>query len=212
MVSANTNNPNDTYLWSTGQTTPEIEITEIGSYWVTVTSEFGCENTRVFGVTESESASIEVTEILDFSDPNNITVTISGIGDYLYQLDDLEPQESNVFYNVAMGYHTVTIIDLNGCSNVTKEVLVVDIPKFFTPNNDGAFDTWHIVGVETLPGTTIDIFDRYGKFIKRLTSNTPGWDGYYNGVKMPTSDYWYVANVQRNNISFEVKGHFTLRR
>ena len=212
LVSANTNNPNDTYLWSTGQTTPEIEITEIGSYWVTVTSEFGCENTRVFGVTESESASIEVTEILDFSDPNNITVTISGIGDYLYQLDDLEPQESNVFYNVAMGYHTVTIIDLNGCSNVTKEVLVVDIPKFFTPNNDGAFDTWHIVGVETLPGTTIDIFDRYGKFIKRLTSNTPGWDGYYNGVKMPTSDYWYVANVQRNNISFEVKGHFTLRR
>ena len=212
LVSANTNNPTDQYLWSTGETTPEIEITEIGAYWVTITNEFNCENTRVFGITESEAATIEVTEVVDFSDPNNITVTISGIGDYLYQLDDNEPQDSNVFENVAMGYHTVRIIDLNGCSNVTKEVLVVDIPKFFTPNNDGAFDTWHIIGIETLPGTNINIFDRYGKFLKQLNSNSPGWDGYYNGTKMPSSDYWFVADVVRGSISFQVKGHFTLRR
>ncbi|WP_339753991.1 choice-of-anchor L domain-containing protein [uncultured Winogradskyella sp.] len=212
MVSANTNNPTDQYIWSTGETAPEIEILNIGTYWVTVTSEFGCENTRVFGVSESEAATIEVTEIVDFSDPNNITVTISGIGDYLYQLDDFEPQESNVFENVAMGYHTVTIIDLNGCTNVTKEVLVIDAPKFFTPNNDGAFDTWHIIGVETLPGTIIYIFNRYGKLLKQLGTNTPGWDGFYNGIEMPTSDYWFVANVKRGNISFEVKGHFTLKR
>ncbi|WP_045468464.1 T9SS type B sorting domain-containing protein [Winogradskyella sp. PG-2] len=212
LVSANTNNPTDQYLWSTGETTPEIEITEIGIYSVTITSEFGCTNSRTFGVSESEAATIEVTEVVDFSDPNNITVTISGIGDYLYQLDDNEPQESNVFENVAMGYHTVTIIDLNGCSNVTKEVLVIDIPKFFTPNNDGDFDTWHIVGVETLPGTIINIFDRYGKHITQIASNTPGWDGFYNGLKLPASDYWFVADVKRGNISFQVKGHFTLRR
>jgi gliding motility-associated-like protein len=212
LVSANTNNPTDLYMWSTGETTPEIEITEIGNYWVTVTNGFGCENTRSFGVSESEAATIEVTEIVDFSDPNNITVTISGIGDYLYQLDDNEPQESNVFENVAMGYHTVTIIDLNGCKNVTKEVLVIDIPKFFTPNNDGDFDTWHIVGVETLPGTIIHIFDRYGKLITQIRSNTPGWDGRFNGLKLPASDYWFVADVKRGNIGFQVKGHFTLRR
>lgn len=212
LVSANTNYPTDSYLWSTGETTPEIEITEIGDYWVKVTSEFGCENTRHFGVSESESASIETTEIVDFSDPNNITVTISGIGDYLYQLDDQDPQESNVFDNVAMGYHTVTIIDLNGCANVTKEVLVVDIPKYFTPNNDGTHDTWHIVGVETLPGTVINIFDRYGKLLTQLSSNSKGWDGNYNGNRMPSSDYWFVADVQRGSVGFQVKGHFTLKR
>lgn len=212
MVSANTNISTDTYLWSTGEITPEIEISEIGNYWVKVTTQYGCENTNYFGVSESETATIETTEIVDFSDPNNITVTISGIGDYLYQLDDFDPQESNHFENVAMGYHTVTIIDLNGCANVTKEVLVVDFPKFFTPNSDGAFDTWHVVGIETLPGTTINVFDRYGKLLTQLNANTPGWDGYYNGNKMPTSDYWYVAQVQRGSIAFEVKGHFTLKR
>jgi gliding motility-associated-like protein len=212
LVSANTNNSTDQYVWSTGATSPEVELTEIGTYWVTVTSEYGCEITSVFNVSESESATIEVTEVIDFSDPNNITVTISGIGNYLYQLDNDEPQESNVFENVAMGYHTVTIIDLNGCANVTKEVLVIDIPKFFTPNDDGAFDTWHIVGVETLPGTTVDIFDRYGKYLAKLSSSSAGWNGYYKGNKLPASDYWFVAHVKRGTIEFEVKGHFTLRR
>ncbi|MDN3493443.1 T9SS type B sorting domain-containing protein [Winogradskyella bathintestinalis] len=212
LVSANTNNITDFYEWSTGETTPEIDITEVGSYWVKVTSEFGCETTNYFEVSESEAATIETTEVIDFSDPNNITVTISGIGNYLYQLDDMEPQESNVFENVAMGYHIVTIIDLNGCANETKEVLVVDIPKFFTPNNDGTNDTWHIVGIETLPGTIIHVFDRYGKLLTKLSAQSSGWNGKYNGERMPTSDYWYVADVQRGSIAFQVKGHFTLKR
>jgi len=212
LVSANTNNPTDTYLWSTNQTIPEIEITTIGTYYVTVTSEFGCQTTQVFNVTESEQATIEIVETVDFSDPNNITITISGIGNYLYQLDDNDPQESNVFQNVGIGYHTVTVIDLNGCSEISKEVLVLDFPKFMTPNADGYFDTWHIIGVETLPGTTIYIYDRYGKQVSYLTSSSSGWDGNYNGQKMPATDYWFVADVKGGQKEFQAKGHFALRR
>ncbi|TXD81872.1 T9SS type B sorting domain-containing protein [Subsaximicrobium wynnwilliamsii] len=211
LVSANTNNPDDTYLWSTNQSSPEIEIDEIGSYAVTVTSIFGCAITSVFEVTESEAATIEITETVDFSDPNNITITISGIGNYLYQLDANVPQESNVFENVSLGYHTITVIDLNGCSEVSKEVVVIDTPKFVTPNGDGYFDTWHITGVETLTGTIVYIFDRYGKLLKTLTYNGPGWNGTYNGNLMPATDYWFVAKVRKGDIAFEVKGHFALR-
>jgi len=202
----------DTYLWSTGETTSEIDIDTIGQYSVTVTTPFGCQTTTVFDVIESEPATIEFTETIDFSDPNNITVTISGIGNYLYQLDDNEPQTSNVFTNVSLGYHTVTVIDLNGCDSTTHEVVVIDAPKFMTPNDDGYFDTWHISGVETLPGTTIYIYDRYGKQMTYLTATSEGWDGTYNGHKMPASDYWFVANVVKDDISFQVKGHFALRR
>lgn len=212
LVSAETFISTDSYVWSTNAITPEIEITEIGTYSVTVTSDFGCVTTSTFNVTESESATIELTEIVDFSDPNNITITISGIGNYLYILDDGQPQESNVFENVAIGYHTVTIIDLNGCAEVTKEVLVIDAPKHLTPNNDGAFDTWHIVGIETLPGSIVYIFDRYGKLLKQLGPDSRGWDGTYNGNNMPASDYWFLAEIRQGGISFEVKGHFALRR
>jgi len=211
IVSANTNNTGDQYLWSTNETTPEIEITQIGTYSVSVTTPNGCETTRVFSVSESEAATIEITETVDFSDPNNITVTISGIGNYLYQLDDEEPQESNVFVNVSLGYHTITIIDLNGCNEVSKEIVVIDAPKFFTPNNDSYFDTWHITGVETLTGTKVYIYDRYGKLLQTLDSDDKGWDGLYNGNMMPATDYWFVADVKKGNIQFQVKGHFSLR-
>ncbi|MEZ4802368.1 MAG: choice-of-anchor L domain-containing protein [Gelidibacter sp.] len=212
VVSANTNNPTDTYAWSTGETTPEIEITLIGTYSVTVTTEFGCQTTQEFNVSESESATIDIVETVDFSDPNNITITISGIGNYLYQLDNDPPQESNFFENVGIGYHTITVIDLNGCQEVTKEVLVLDFPKFMTPNDDGYFDTWHIIGVETLPGTVIYIYDRFGKQIHYLTSSSRGWDGTYNGEKMPATDYWFVADVKGGGYDFQAKGHFALRR
>jgi gliding motility-associated-like protein len=211
IVSANTNMPGDTYLWSTNETTSDIEITEIGVYSVTVTTQFGCETTSVFSVSESEAATIDFAETIDFSDPNNITVTISGVGNYLYILDDGPPQAYNVFENVSLGYHTITIIDLNGCAEVTKEIVVIDAPKFVTPNGDGYFDTWHITGVETLPGTIVYIFDRYGKLLKTLSHNSRGWDGTYNGHQMPASDYWFFAKVRKGDIGFDVKGHFTLR-
>ena len=211
-VSAETFSATDTYLWSTNQISSTINITEIGTYSVTVTSETGCETSSTFNVTESESASIDLTETVDFSDPNNITITISGIGNYLYILDDEDPQESNVFENVAIGYHTITIIDLNGCAEVTKEVIVIDAPKYFTPNFDQVHDTWHIIGIETLPGSIIYIFDRYGKLITKLDANSQGWDGIYNGHIMPATDYWFLAEIQQGGVAFQVKGHFTLRR
>ena len=209
VVSADTNNPTDQYLWSTNATSTEIEIFETGTYFVTITNQFGCENTSTFNVTESDSATIDVVETIDFSDPNNIVVSVNGIGDYLYQLNDGPFQSSNVFQNVPLGYNTITIIDQNGCAQVTREVLVVDTPKHMSPNDDGDFDTWHIVGVETLPGTIIHIFDRYGKLLKELGSNTSGWDGTYNGNKMPSGDYWFVVKFIDSKT---YTGHFSLRR
>ncbi|WP_052471115.1 T9SS type B sorting domain-containing protein [Winogradskyella sp. PG-2] len=212
VVSADTNNPLDSYLWSTNAATSEIEIFQTGTYSVTITNEFGCESTSTFNVTESESAEIDVIETIDFSDPNNITVTVNGIGNYLYQLNDGPLQSSNIFVNVPIGYNTITIIDQNGCDRITRDVLVIDTPKHLSPNDDGDFDTWHITGVETLTGTVIHIFDRYGKLLKELGHNTSGWDGTFNGNEMPAGDYWYIANVIQNGESFQVKGHFALRR
>ncbi|WP_417238077.1 T9SS type B sorting domain-containing protein, partial [Bizionia sp.] len=137
---------------------------------------------------------------------------ISGIGNYMYILDNGVPQSSNVFYNVTLGPHTIEVYDLNGCASAIKEIVIIDAPLFFTPNQDGQNDTWHITGVNQIPGTIVYIFDRYGKLLKTLTHSSPGWDGTYNGQNMPSSDYWFLAKVKKGTISFEVKRHFTLKR
>nr|WP_255802821.1 choice-of-anchor L domain-containing protein [Aestuariibaculum lutulentum] len=213
-VSAETGNAGDTYLWDTGETTPEIEldIADIGAHWVEVTTLNGCSFRKDFSLIESEEAEINFTTKVDFADPNSITVDVSGIGNYVYILDNGEPQTSNVFNNVTFGLHQVTIRDLNGCEDVITEVFVFDIPKFFTPNNDGTFDTWHVIGIDQLPGTLVYIYDRYGKLLKTLTHNSIGWDGTFNGQNMPSNDYWFVAKIVQNGNPFEVKGHFALKR
>ncbi|WP_100616098.1 T9SS type B sorting domain-containing protein [Confluentibacter citreus] len=219
IVDAETGNPNDTYLWSTGETTPQIELGlgDIGNYWITITRTYAnapdCESPqKTFSVIESAIADINFTATVDFSDPNSITVDVSGIGDYVYILDGGEPQESNVFENVTLGTHIVTVRDLNGCADISREVTVFDIPKFVTPNNDGYFDRWHVVDFTQLPGTIVYIYDRYGKLLKTLSHASLGWDGTYNGANMPADDYWYVANIVQQGNAFTIKGHFALKR
>ncbi len=213
-IDADTGNSGDTYLWSTGETTSQITIQpeDIGNYWLTITTPNKCKTTKSFSVIESEEATINFTTTVDFADPNSITVDVSGIGNYVYILDDGEPQQSNVFDNVTFGLHTVTIKDINGCQDVSKEVIVFDTPKFMTPNNDGNFDTWHVIGIEQLPGTVVYIYDRYGKLLKTLSSSSSGWDGTFNGHNMPSDDYWFVAKVKKDGVNFDVKGHFALKR
>ncbi|MEM6720196.1 MAG: choice-of-anchor L domain-containing protein [Bacteroidota bacterium] len=206
------NSIGSTYVWSTGATTASIDITTIGTYSVTVTSPFGCVATDSFTVNESELATIVEVDVVNFSDNNIITVTASGDGDYLYSLDGGPLQESNVFEFVGPGYHIVTVTDRNGCGEVSEEVVVIDYIKFVTPNNDGFNDTWHIIGIETLPQSIVYIFDRYGKLLKTLRASDQGWDGTYRGRRMPSSDYWFLAEIRGGDNNFDVRGHFTLKR
>ncbi|MCB4809169.1 T9SS type B sorting domain-containing protein [Tamlana sp. 62-3] len=219
ILDASTGNPNDTFLWSTGETTPQIELSDasqVGDYWVTATTTHAnsnsCTFTKSFTVVESQSANIEFTTKVDFEDPNSITVNVNGIGNYVFILDDGEPQTSNIFPNVTYGLHTITIRDIFGCDDVTTEVMIVDIPKYFTPNNDSYNDTWHIVGIEEIPGTIVYVYSRYGKLLKTLMDTSLGWDGTFNGYNMPADDYWYVADIIQNGETFKLKGHFSLKR
>ena len=215
IISAETNNIGDTYLWSTGETSSVIQLnnlTDVGDYSITITTPNNCSTTKDFKVIESVEATINFTTTVDFADPNSITIDVSGIGNYLFSLDGGEPQTSNIFPDVYIGPHIVTVKDLNGCEDVEREVVVIDVPKFVTPNGDGAFDTWHITGVNQLTGTVVHIYNRMGKLLKTLPHTSPGWDGTFNGANMPSDDYWYVGNVFYNGTEFQIKGHFALKR
>ena len=88
------------------------------------------------------------------------------------------------------------------------------IPSAVTPNGDGRHDTWNILGIDTQPSAKIYIFDRYGKLLKQLNPEGSGWDGTFNGNRMPTSDYWFtiIYDEPLNGQRKEFKAHFTLKR
>ncbi|WP_370003284.1 T9SS type B sorting domain-containing protein, partial [Winogradskyella sp.] len=180
---------------------------------VRVTNTNGCFKDRTITVLPSNIATVTDVEIVDASQNNTITVIVSGEGDYEYALDDVSGpyQDSNMFENVQPGLYTVYVRDRNNCGITEELVSVIGFPKFFTPNDDDKNDFWQVKGINNFfqANSTIFIFDRYGKLLKELDPLGPGWDGTYNGAKMPTSDYWFKVKLQDGRT---FTSHFTLKR
>ena len=217
LTAMNRNQNSYTYLWSTGETTPSIVVNAQGAYIVDITNQQGCSNKKTFMVTPSDLAIIEDIIVNDLRENNTVTVIASpppGVPTgYVYSLDRPNGpyQESNIFEHVTSGNHTVYVSDAKGCGIVAREITVLAIPKFFSPNGDGENDYWNIIGVNAFfyPNSKIHIFDRYGKLIADIDPKGAGWDGYANGHRMPATDYWYV--VELDNVR-TVRGHFSLIR
>ncbi|MEO1030839.1 MAG: T9SS type B sorting domain-containing protein [Bacteroidota bacterium] len=209
----------DAYMWSNGETTESITVTSPGTYTVEIQNIYQtsqqqqiiCTGNKAFTVIESSEAIITTIEINDWTAANNtITIVVEGIGDYEFSLDNSNYQDSNIFNNVPSGDYTVYVRDKNNCGTVTEVVYVLHYPKFFTPNGDDNNDYWHVKFSNTEPDLEVLIFDRYGKLLKQINANSIGWDGTFNGTKMPSSDYWFVIKRPAKNQIYT--GHFSLRR
>lgn len=153
-----------------------------------------------------------------FSDNNTLTVLVSGgTGPYLFRVDNQPFQASNVFTQLSPGIHTVSITDVNNCTDVTKRITVLGFPNYFTPNGDGKNDFWNIYYFDAQPNAKIYVYDRFGKLLTELTPQSPGWDGTYNGKLMPSTDYWFLVEFKDYNEKGEMvwqtfKSHFSMLR
>ncbi|SHH39551.1 T9SS type B sorting domain-containing protein [Flavobacterium defluvii] len=199
------------YLWNNGETTNSILINVPGDYSVTVTDMNGCEKTKKFKIILSEPAAITEAVVKDFSgNDNSVLIQYNGVGNYEFSLDGEVFQNEPLFQNVLPGIYNAIARDKNGCGLSNSFVVyVLDYPRFFTPNGDGFNDLWFIQNSNILPDYTIQIFDRYGKFIKQMNQNSSGWNGLFNGQQLPSDDYWFTLLFADGR---NVKGHFSLKR
>lgn len=204
---------------------PQAEITQGGIYTVIATSIDGCVSyPQEINVFESNIASIttEQIEITDDADNNIISIETNnlGIGDYEYAIQKEGEsigffQDEPIFENVSPGIYSVYVNDKNNCGIINIDVSVIGYPKFFTPNNDGYNDNWNVIGVNSnfYPNSLIYIFNRFGKLVTTVDPSSNGWDGFYKGVALPSSDYWFTVELIDSSGSRKVrKGHFSLIR
>ncbi len=156
-------------------------------------------NSNATGYFVSIGTTMGGTEITDREDVRNLT-TYDPVTDF--------PENQDIYVTV-IPYNSIG--EAIGCTEEsfrTEGGLFV-IPKFFTPNNDGHNDLWQIGSITEYPNAAIYIFDRYGKLLARMSSQSNGWDGTFNDQPLPSSDYWFKVNLDNGNI---ISGHFTLKR
>ncbi|MFC4233584.1 PKD domain-containing protein, partial [Parasediminibacterium paludis] len=73
--------------------------------------------------------------------------------------------------------YKLQLTGIGGCA-VSDQITVVVlhtpvIPNTFTPNGDGNHDRWVIKSLESYPGATIEIYNRYGQLVYKTTGYDP---------------------------------------
>jgi len=192
--------------------------TAAGNYSVIATNiATGCVSSSVFATVTSSLPATSISAVGSFAFDQNASITVTALDpnpNYQYALDYGALQFSNVFTNVNPGNHLVTVTDTNGCTNLSTNVFIIGYPTYFTPNSDGFNDYWNVIGLENQPTSNIYIYDRYGKFLKQISSKSLGWDGTYLGSPVPSSDYWFtIEYIEPLTTDLKVfKSHFSLKR
>lgn len=95
-------------------------------------------------------------------------------------------------------FHKVTVIDPNGCINISVGKIIVEsllgreifIPEGFSPGSDGIHDEFRIQGIEKYPEACLTIYNRKGQIIfkKEKYGNISYW-----GIP---EDAWWHGNVK----------------
>lgn len=94
--------------------------------------------------------------------------------------------------------YTFTVTGIGGCS-VSDTIFIKvlkspEVPNAFSPNGDGINDTWNIKYLESYPGATVDVFNRYGQIVFRSFGYSRPWDGTVQGKLLPIGTYYYIIN------------------
>ena len=227
LIQAPLDNVNYSYRWFfngseiAGETSNLIVVDQAGTYSVEATEN----STQCSSLLESCSV-VSVAPFDDFTMQftrdgtlgPTLEVTPIGSGSYLYQIDSEPLQTSNIFPELPSGIYDITVYDDKLCHQMTKRAIVIDYPRFFTPNGDGYNDRWNLKNITTLTGIKISIFNRYGKLMAEIRPEQLGWDGLHKGYKLPADDYWFKVNYDGlidpadTVVWKEFIGHFSLRR
>jgi len=229
VVTLETTNAQDNYkyIWKNEGTLlagdlETISVNASGNYSVMAISEAGCESLeQTIVVRESEKATITRDDVIitDDSDNNSIQVANSnlGNGDYEFAIDDEFGVYKNdgFFQDLSTGLHTLFVRDKGDCGTEPFVFSILGYPKFFTPNEDGQNDFWKISGFDSTfyPTSEIFIYNRFGILIFKFDENSQGWNGDYQGKKLPSNSYWFRAILTDiNGFSIEKTGSFSLIR
>lgn len=154
---------------------------------------------------------IPVDQLDDFIG-NSYTLPLLNNGNYYTKSGGLGQQlyPGNI---IKISQHLYIYVEVGCINNESSFNIIINtddyfIPKYFTPNNDSENDFWKVTDNSNIVNN-ISIYDRYGKLIKFILPNTPGWDGNFNGKPLKTDSYWYEIVLNTNEI---LTGYFALKR
>jgi gliding motility-associated-like protein len=111
----------------------------------------------------------------------------------------------------------LSVIGEGACiSEDTVYVIVLrmpSIPTAFSPNGDMVNDLWEIQHLDSYPGSTVQVFDRFGRMVYQSTLGyAKPWNGklFNIGSDLPIGTYYYI--IDPKNGRKQLSGSITILR
>lgn len=181
--------PNYIYNWSTGATTPTINVSSTGIYFVEVQSGTGspCFDKDTINIKLIPHPVVDLGPDTTICIQRSVSLTVTQsneTSDFTYVWNNGSINTSSIVFspNGIPGPHIVSVVK-TGCTTATDTVIVtgklcdVTVPNVFTPNGDGYNDFFVIKGLKDYPNTLVQIFNRWGKKVYESTNYQNDWDG-----------------------------------
>lgn len=218
------------YVWTNNGVNGQDFAPPLGvnSYTVTGTDMHGCVNTDQVIITVVAVPVADFTTSATTGYPGlNVTFTNSSTNSNSYIWDfgsgipvsNTQPVIQNTYNNP--GQYLVILEASNGIctdsASATISVLpfpppIIHIPNVFTPNGDGANDTWWI-DVTFATSINVQIFNRWGNLMIELDEFTDRWDGTIEGDNASSGVYFHKYSVvDLNGNTITGQGFLTLER
>ncbi|MFS4432195.1 gliding motility-associated C-terminal domain-containing protein [Chryseobacterium sp. S90] len=184
---------NYTYLWSTGETTRTIEVTQDGTYTVTISNGV-CSKQYLAHVSYTQVP--DILEVIYENDALKILVKNHENLPLEYSIDGgVLWQDSEIFYHVLKNTeYSIKVRNTRALCDVSVPYYTFFLPNAITPNGDGQDDVISFAGIIKRKNFSAVIFDRYGHHIFKASENNPAWDGQYLGRSVATGTYWYTVS------------------
>ncbi len=200
LLKNNSGNDFDNYLWSTGQTTPGINVHLQGIYWLKASNH--CDNiwqTDTFKLTVKPAVVARLGA--DIVKCENTTLLLSAPNASTCKYSWSNGSTNHSIEVVEDGIYWLTIENDNGCKstdtiqvNHIKCECSVYLPNSFTPNGDGLNDVFKPVYHCDFKEYSLQIFNRWGELLFETNDPEAIWNGYYHGQLVKEDIYNYIVN------------------
>jgi gliding motility-associated-like protein len=117
--------------------------------------------------------------------PVTITTADVASGPGMYPISVTGAAAAN--YTINYVYGTLTIVPN------------IQVPNAFSPNADGANDSWKISSLNYYPDCTVNIYNRYGQAVYKSNGYQKEWDGTFNGSAIPVGTYYYIIDLKNSS-------------
>lgn len=193
------------YQWSTGETTPSINISVPGTYSVDVTS-----GTCILTASVNVNG-LDLPTVTASADPAIVNegqssqLQATGLSSYLWTPSQSlsDPTLANPLATpTATTVYTVTGTSTNGCTGTaTVEVTVkgdlitnkLRPSKFISPENgDSINELWLVENILDYPQCAVSIYDDKGIKVYESKPYNNDWAGTYKGRQLPDGVYYYI--------------------